>query len=124
MGKASGKKVESAKRQRYIRVLERFSSSIITYLTKTEEASRDAFDKKIDNNKKYLERTEPVPLYKGDFNDLEQLVQKMIAFREGDEPIDTIRETLLYQANQLEKTINARRYKKDKHTSDKFRDWD
>jgi hypothetical protein len=124
MGKASGKKVESAKRLRYIRALERFSKSIISYLFKSDEVSKEVYDKKVDNNRKFLDRAESVVLYKGDFNDLEELVTKMIAFREGDDDIDTVRETLLYQANQLEKSMNARRYKKDKHTSDKFKDWE
>lgn len=124
MAKASGKKVESSKRLRYIRVLERFSKSIINYLFKSDEVNRDVYEKKVDNNRKYLDRVEKVPLYKGDFSDLEQLVEKIIAYREGSEEIETVRNELLYQANQLEKSMNARRYKKDKHATDKFKDWE
>lgn len=124
MAKASGKKVESTQRLRYIRVLERFSKSITNYLFKSDEITKAVYDKKVDNNKKYLDRIEPVALYKGEFSDLEQLVKKIIAFRDGDEAIDTIKSELLYQANQLEKSVNARRYKKDKHDSEKFRDWE
>ena len=124
MPKASGKKTENAQRLRYIRVLERFSKSIISYLFKSETLSKTVFNKKVDNNCRYLERVEPVVLYKGDFSDLEKLVQKILDFRHSDEKIETIKEELLYAANQLEKSINRKRYKKDKHISDKFRDWE
>ena len=124
MAKASGKRVESSQRLRYIRVLERFSKSITNYLFKSDDISKEVFDKKVDNNRKYLDRVEAVALYKGEFSDLEQLVKKIVSYREGDEPIDTIKSELLYQANQLEKSVNAKRYKKDKHTSHKFKDWE
>ncbi len=124
MAKASGKKVDNANRLRYIRVLERFNKSITNYLFKSEEISKEVFDKKVDNNRKYLERIEPVALYKGEFNDLEKLVKQTIAFRDSDETIETISNELLYAANQLEKSINNKRYKKDKHTAHKFKDWE
>ena len=124
MAKASGKKVDNANRLRYIRVLERFNKSITNYLFKSEEISKEVFDKKVDNNRKYLERIEPVALYKGEFNDLEKLVKQTLAFRDSDETIETISDELLYAANQLEKSINNKRYKKDKHTAHKFKDWE
>ena len=124
MAKSSAKKVENAQRLRYIRVLERFSSSIINYLFKTETLSKEVFDKKVDNNRKYLDRTESVTLYKGEYSDLEALVQKIVAFRNSEEEIETIKEDVLYSANQIEKSMNRRRYKKDKHSADKFKEWD
>ena len=124
MAKVPAKKVENAMRLRYIRVLERFSSSIVNYLFKSETVSREGFDKKVDNNRKYLDRTEAVSLYKGEYNDLEQLVLKIIAYRDSDEEIEEIKSDVLYTANQIEKSMNRRRYKKDKHSSEKFREWD
>ena len=124
LAKPSAKRVEDAARVRYIRALERFSSSIGRYLFKAEAPTREQFDKKVDNNKKYLERIEKVPLYKGDYNDLESLVKKILSYRESDAEIETIKEEVLYAANQIEKSMNRRRYKKDKHTTDKFKDWD
>ncbi len=117
-------KADNAKRLRYIRILERFSQSIITYLFKSETFSKEVYDKKVDSNIRYLERTEAVPLYKSDYSDLEALIHKMIAYRNGEEDIETIRTELLYQANQIEKSMNRRRYKKDKHESDMFKDWE
>jgi hypothetical protein len=124
MAKGSGKKVENVQRLRYIRVLERFSSSIVNYLFKSDEVSKAVFEKKVDNNRKYLDRVEAVALYKGEYSDLEQLVQKIVSYRDSDESIETIKDDILYTANQIEKSMNRRRYKKDKHASDKFKDWE
>lgn len=124
MAKASVKKVEDVSRLRYIRVLERFTSSITKYLFKAEEPTKSEFDKKVDNNRKYLDRVEKIALYKGDYNDLESLVNKILAYRESDEAIETIKENVLYTANQIEKAMNRRRYKKEKHSSDMFKDWE
>lgn len=124
MAKASAKKVDDAARLRYIRVLERFTSGITKYLFKAEEPTREQFDKKVDNHRKYLDRVKQVALYKGDYNDLEALVKKILSYRESADDIDTIKEDILYTANQIEKSMNRRRYKKDKHSSDKFKDWE
>ena len=94
LAKVPAKKVEDAARLRYIRVLERFTGSITKYLFKAEAPSRDEFDKKVDNNRKYLDR------------------------------VEKIKEDILYTANQIEKSMNRRRYKKDKHSSDMFKDWE
>jgi hypothetical protein len=117
-------KVDNAQRLRYIRVLERFSQSIVNYLFQSEELSKETYDKKVANNSRYLNRVEAVPLYKGEYSELEKLVKKMIALSQGDEAIDTIKETLLYEANQIEKSMNRRRYKKEKHRSNQFKDWE
>lgn len=124
MAKRSGKKVENAQRLRYIRVLERFSSSIVSYLFKSEAIKKEIFDKKVDNNRKYLDRAETVALYKDDYNDLEKLVQKILDYRHSDAEIEVIKEDILYTSNQIEKSMNRRRYKKDKHTAEKFREWE
>jgi hypothetical protein len=117
-------KVDNAKRLRYIRVLERFSHSIVNYLLKSETVSKKTYDKKILNNLRYLERTESVALYKGEYNELDKLFKQMIIFKDSEKDIEEIKDKILYQSNQIEKTINSRRYKKDKHTSDKYKDWE
>ncbi len=124
MAKVSTKREDNTKRLRYIRVLERFTSSIISYLTKVEESTKVVFDKKVDNNKRYLDRIEKIALYKGEFNELEKLVDKILLYRDSDKEIDEIKKDLLYSANQIEKSVNQRQYKKDKHTSSQFKDWE
>ena len=124
MAKVSNKREDNTKRLRYIRVLERFTSSITNYLSKVEEPTKELFDKKVDNNRRYLDRIEKIALYKGEFNDLEKLVEKIIAFRDSEEDINEIKSVVLYSANQIEKSVNQRQYKKDKHTSSQFKDWE
>ncbi len=124
MAKVSSKREDNTKRLRYIRVLERFTSSIVNYLTKVDEPTKITFDKKVDNNKRYLDRIEKIALYKGEFNELEKLVDKILLYRNGDKEIDEVKKDILYSANQIEKSVNQRQYKKDKHTASKFKDWE
>jgi len=121
---ASQKAIENASRLRYIRALERFHKSTISYLLNTPELSMKGFIKKIDNNIKLLKRAEEVALYKGELQDLQKLVKKMISLKESTKEVDEIKDEILYSSNQLDKSKNAKRYKKDKHTNSKFDDWE
>lgn len=121
---ASDKRVENAQRLRYIRLLERFFNSVISYLTKSEEPTKENYIKRIENNSKYMDRTEPVALYKSELNDLEALVKKMRNLALSDMNIEEISEDILRSANKLEQNNNDRRYKKDKHKNDQYKDWE
>ena len=121
---ASQKAVDNANRLRYIRGLERFHKSMISYLTNTDNLTQERFNKKIDNALKLLNRIEEMQIYKGELQDLQKLVKKIISYKDSEEDIENIKEELLYSSNQLDKSKNAKRYKKDKHTSAKFDDWD
>ncbi len=125
MAAGSNKREEGAKRLRYIRVLERFTQSIVNYLFKSETISKEVFNKKVDNNLKYMNRIESVPLYKGELSDKEDLANLILKYRhDEDAEIDTIKSKVLYASNQLEKSVNNRKYKKDKHGSSKFDEWE
>lgn len=121
---ASQKVVENSNRLRYVRALERFYKSIVAYLSTTKELTSESYDKKIQNSLKVLLRVEEVVLYKGDLQDLQKLIKKMISYQESDRDINEIRDEILYAANQLDKTKNARRYKKDKYSQTKYDDWE
>jgi len=121
---SSAKAIENSTRLRYIRALERFHKSIISYLSNTPELTQERFDKKVESAQKLLNRVEEVQLYKGELQELQKLVKKIISHKESQGDIQEIKEEILYSSNQLEKSKNARRYKKDKHTSDKFEDWE
>jgi len=120
----SQKAVDNAQRLRYIRALERFHKSIVSYLLNTPELSQIGYDKKITNGLKVLQRVEEMALYKGELQDLQKLVKKIISFKESDKAIEDIKDDILYSSNQLEKSKNARRYKKDKHSQSKYDDWE
>ena len=121
---ASQKAIDNSNRLRYIRALERFHKSIISYLLNTPALTSKGFNKKIDNALKLLNRIEEMALYKGELQDLQKLVQKMQSYKDSEKAVEDIKEEIIYASNQLDKSKNAKRYKKDKHTSSKFDDWD
>lgn len=121
---ASNKAIENSNRLRYIRALERFHKSIISYLNNTPELSHVGYDKKITNALKVLNRIEEMPVYKGEIQDLQTLVKKMIGYKESEKNIDDIKDDILHSSNQLDKSKNARRYKKDKHANAKYDEWE
>jgi len=121
---ASQKVLDNAQRLRYVRAIERFHKSIMSYLLNTPELSQKGYDKKITNALKVLQRIDEMPLYKGELQDLQKLVKKMINYKESDKAIEDIKADILYSSNQLDKNKNARRYKKDKHSQSKYDDWE
>ena len=121
---ASNKAIENSNRLRYIRALERFHNSIISYLNNTTELSMKSYIKKIDNALKVLNRVEEIALYKGELQDLQKLVKKIIALKDSEKSIEEIKDDVLYSSNQLDKSKNARRYKKDKHANAKYEEWE
>ncbi|WP_324172590.1 hypothetical protein [Sulfurimonas sp.] len=121
---ASNKAIENSNRLRYIRALERFHKSTISYLLNTPELKMPGFVKKINNALKVLRRIEEVAVYKGELQDLQTLVKKIIFLKESDKEIEDIKDEILYSSNQLDKSKNARRYKKDKHVNSKYDEWE
>lgn len=120
---ATDKKIENAQRLRYVRLLERFLNSIVSYLSKSETLNKEQFVKRVENSSKYLDRIEAVPLYKSELTDLEALVKKIKTLASGDADIEEISSDILHSANKLEQSNKSRRYRKDKHKSDQYKDW-
>lgn len=121
---ASQKAIDNSNRLRYVRALERFHKSLISYLSSSEGITKEKYEKKIDAALKLLNRVEEIALYKGDLQDLQKLVKKMIAYKDSSESIEEIKSDILYNSNQLDKSKNARRYKKDKHSGSKYDEWE
>lgn len=117
-------KNENSKRLRYIRLLGRFINGILSFLAKSENPTKEQYDQKVDANFRFLEKNEAVKLYKDEYTALEALGQKILDYRASDTDIETIKEELFYAQNQLEKSINARRYKKAKHSGRSNDGWD
>lgn len=120
---AVDKKIENAQRLRYVRLLVRFLNSVVAYLSKSESLNKEQFVKRIENNSKYLDRIEPVPLYKSELTDLEALVKKIKSLALSEKSIEDISDEILHSANKLEQSNNSRRYKRDKHKNDQYKDW-
>lgn len=121
---ASQKAIDNSQRLRYVRALERFHKSIVSYLTSTANLSKEGYEKKIESSLKVLQKVEEISIYKGDLQELQKLVKKIISLKESDMEIEEIKEEILYASNQLEKTKNARRYKKDKHSNSMYDEWE
>lgn len=121
---ASQKAIDNSQRLRYVRALERFHKSIVSYLSSTSNLSIESYDKKVENSLKVLQKVDEIALYKGDLQELQKLVKKIISFKGSDKEIDDIKDEILYASNQLDKTKNARRYKKDKHSQSKYDEWE
>lgn len=121
---ATQKVIDDANRLRYIRALERFHKSIVGFLSAVMDLTHEAYNKKIDANLKILQRVQEVQLYKGDLQDLEILVKKMVSYKDSAKDILDIKSDILYSSNKLEKTKNARKYKKDKYSQSKYDDWE
>lgn len=118
-------KFENSKRNRYIRLLGRFTSGILSWLAKAETPTKEQYDSKVEMNFRFLEKNEAVKLYKDEYGDLEAIAQKILDYRNSDTDIETIRDELFYLQNQWEKKVNSRRYKKEKHVSGRGQDgWD
>ena len=79
---ASKKAIDNGNRLRYIRALERFHKSINSYLANSQELSKEQFIKKVDNGLKLLNRVEETQLYKGELQDLQTLVKKIISYKD------------------------------------------
>ncbi|MCD6172535.1 MAG: hypothetical protein J7J96_01945 [Sulfurimonas sp.] len=120
---ASQKVIDSSNRLRYIRALERFHKSIISYLMNTPELSKKGFNKKVENALKLLNRIDEIDLYKGELKDLQNLVKKIASYKDSQKEVQDIKDEIIYSSNQLDKSKNAKRYKKDKHTNSKYDDW-
>lgn len=121
---ASQKVITSSNRLRYIRALERFHKGMLSYLMNTPELTHKSFNKKIVNSLKLLNRIDEVDLYKGELKDLQLLIKKIVGYKDSEQEIEEIKEEILYASNQLDKSKNARRYKKDKHSNSMFDDWE
>ncbi len=118
------KKEENAARLRYIRALERFSKGIVSYLSKSDALSKEGYAKKVASGLRLLDRAQKVPLYKGELQDLEKLVDKMRGYVHAETEIEDIKKDVLYSANQLEKSRNFKKYKKPKHSKSDLEEWE
>ena len=118
------KKEQNAARLRYIRALERFSKSIVSYLSKAQNITKEGYAKKVANASKLLDRAQKTPLYKGELQDLEKIVQKMRSSATSEDEMEEIKKEILYSVNQLEKSRNFKKYKKPKHAKGALEEWE
>lgn len=119
------KQKDEAQRLKYVRVLERFVRSVIGYLVKEEDVNFEGFQARVAKQYEFVKKVDPVHLYKEEFQLVERFVQQLVNTADHEcEDFDKLREALLHQSNLIHKNKNQKRYKKDKHSKNKFKDWD
>jgi hypothetical protein len=97
---------------------------MLSYLLTTQNITIEGYCKKVQNSLKVLNKVEEIAIYKGDLQDLQKIVKKIVSYQDSDKEIEEIKDDILYTSNQLEKTKNSRRYKKDKHSHSIYEEWE
>lgn len=119
------KKEEDSKRLKYTRAIERFVRSVIGYLVKEEESTFEGFVERVHKQLEFVEKVEPVTIYKEEFQVVENFVNELIHIANGTcDDFTKLRNDLLHKSNQLHKRKNQKKYKKDKHQKSKYREWE
>jgi len=90
----SKKVVENSNRLRYVRALQRFQKSMLSYLANSETLTKEQYDKKVANGLKLLNRVQESQIYKGELQDLQAHVKKIIAYKDSQIEIETIKEDI------------------------------
>lgn len=113
---------EKQLRIRYIRVLEKFFTRTISLL-KLENFDAKLFKERTLKNYEDIQRVKAVPLNSKYLTDLIAFINKTLNYLENhSEDFQDERDTLLKDANLLQKEKNRNTYKKDKHKNSKFND--
>ncbi len=121
----SQKRIDDANRLKYVRVLDKFIRACIGYLVKEAECDFEGLQNKIAVQETFLAKVEPAVLYKEELLAKEAFVGMLRrSVAQPCEDFESLRNDLLYQSNQLHKDQNRRKYKKEKHTKSKFKDWE
>ena len=113
---------EKQKRIRYIRVLEKFFTRTVSLL-KLDNFNHELFKERIVKNYQDIKRVEQVDLNSKYYTELIAFINKTLTYVENhSESFEDERETLLKEANLLQKEKNRNSYRKEKHKKSKFND--
>ncbi len=104
---------EKVKRLKFIRALEKFAKSNISYL-KDKNFEYETLKQRVQKSYEKLKDVEPVRLNSAYPVALQNYVNLMLKIL-NEEKIENFQETLLKEANLLHKEKNKTQYKKDKH---------
>lgn len=113
---------EKQLRIRYIRVLEKFFTRTISLL-KLENFEYELFRERTLKNYEDMNRTKAVDVHSSYLSSLKNFVALTLQYLDHhSDDFQTERETLLKEANLIQKEKNKSTYKKDKHKKQKFND--
>jgi len=114
--------IEARDRIKYIRLLEKFLSSIVGYLNRSENPIMEEFLSRVKNASKRLDGAKKVELYNSDLLFLQNLVDKIKGYDSSDD-MEEIKSYILKESNQYHKRKNSKKYKKDKHKKIDANEW-
>ena len=113
---------EKQQRIRYIRVLEKFFTRTVSLL-KLENFDHELFKERTLKNFEDMQRVEAVDLHSPYLTLLKRFIDQTMQYVDAhSETFEDERDTLLKEANLLQKEKRKSTYKKDKHKHSKFND--
>lgn len=113
---------EKQLRIRYIRVLEKFFTRTVSLL-KLESFNQELFKERTLKNYEDIKRVKAVELNSQYLSSLIAFINKTLSYLDNHtDDFEDERNTLLKDANLLQKERNQSNYKKDKHKKSKFDD--
>lgn len=113
---------EKQLRIRYIRVLEKFFTRTISLL-KLENFDHELFKERTLKNYDDMNRTKAMDVHSPYLTSLKNFVALTLQYiKNHSDDFEHERETLLKEANLIQKEKNKSTYKKDKHKKQKFND--
>ena len=113
---------EKQRRIRYIRVLEKFFTRTVSLL-KLENFDVELFKKRTKKNYEDLKRVEAVDLHSSYLMGLTEFLNKTLMYLDShSKDFEDERDTLLKDANLIQKEKKRKTYKKEKHKKQKFND--
>lgn len=109
-------------RIRYIRVLEKFFTRTVSLL-KLENFDHELFKERTLKNYEDMKRTKEMDVHSPYLSSLKNFVNMTLQYIQNhSKDFESERDTLLKEANLLQKEKNKNSYKKDKHKNKKFDD--
>lgn len=113
---------EKQQRIKYIRVLEKFLTRTISIL-KLENFDKNQFIFRSKKNLEDLKKTKAIDLYSQYYSNLNDFIAKTASYIENSsDDFEQEKNSLLKDANLLQKEKNKSNYKKDKHKKQTFND--
>ena len=113
---------EKQLRIRYIRILEKFFTRTVSLL-KLDNFDHELFKERTLKNYKDIKRVQAVDLNSKYYTELIAFINKTLSYIDAhSKDFEDERNTLLKDANLLQKEKNRNSYRKDKHKKSKFDD--
>jgi len=117
------KREDSSARLKYVRLLDRFLYSIVSFLSKGEDKSIEQFRAKVKSSRKHLDAMEAQMLYREELLQLQKCVFRIYELSDSEESIENIKKEVLKSANLLDKNRQSKKHKREKNLKIDLEEW-